>query len=115
MQEGLAGWMDLLVRHYHVNPFIFLGLYGFKSVVWWWTMIAMGALALRRAWGRIPPLLLLNVTTNVSPYAYVYFFGRNLPWWFPYLLASMAGGAVIYLGLQLYLRLNRVLAQGPPG
>lgn len=83
--------------YYHVNPVIFLSLYVPKSFIYWWTIFRILAHLRKGETGRVPALILLNVTTNLSPWLYVYFCGDNLPWFYPLWFVAMIGFAFFVL------------------
>ncbi len=94
MLQDLVGlwtyWWDQLLNYYRVNPLVFVVMYSAKSVVFWWTVVLIVQRARRRDWDSLPGLVLLNVSTNVSPWVYVWFCGRNLPGWYPYMVYALA-------------------------
>lgn len=95
--------------YYHVNPIIFLSLYIPKSFIYWWTIFRILACLRKKQTGPVPGLILLNVSTNLSPWLYVYFFGENLPWFYPLWFVAMIGFAVFVL----YRTVKKKLG-GPP-
>ncbi len=92
-----AYWWDQLLNHYQVNPLVFIVMYSAKSVVYWWTVVLIVQRARRRDWDSLPGLVLLNVSTNVSPWAYVGLCGRNLPGWYPYMVYALAAYGLAWL------------------
>lgn len=92
-----ARYWDLLINYYQVNPFIFIAMYSIKSVIFWWTVILIVKRAIQRKWDSLPPLVLLNVSTNVSPWVYVWICGRNQPFWYPYMVYFVGGWGLCYL------------------
>lgn len=109
-----AFWWDQLLNHYRVNPLIFVVMYSVKSVIYWYTVFLIVQRVRRRDWDSLPGLILLNVTTNVSPWVYVWAFGRNLPAWYPYMVYWMAGWGVVYLVLQVRKKLRQYAGVDPP-
>lgn len=99
-------WWDLVINYYQVNPFIFVGMYSVKSVIFWWTVILIVQRALKRQWDSLPGLVLLNVSTNVSPWVYVWVCGKNQPFWYPYMVYFVGGWGVCYLAWDVNRRLK---------
>ena len=81
---------DFLLRHWHallllgtahgVNPVLFGALYLAHHPLFWGTMAWLAARVRRQAPGR-PAVAALGVFFWMMPYAYVFLFGRGLPWW----------------------------------
>lgn len=109
-----AFWWDQLLNHYGVNPLIFVVMYSVKSVIYWYTVFLIVQRVRRRDWDSLPGLILLNVTTNVAPWVYVWAFGRNLPGWYPYMVYWMAGWGLVYLVLQVRKKLRQYAGVDPP-
>ncbi|MBQ7529020.1 hypothetical protein IJT10_03850, partial [bacterium] len=97
VSEFVSYWWNLCVNYYEVNPVIFITMYSIKSIIFWWTILAIVKRALKREWGKIPALVILNVSTNVSPWVYIWIFGKNLPFWYKYMVYFIGGWAVVYL------------------
>lgn len=108
--EWLKDKWYLCVDYYHVDPIIFLSLYIPKSFIYWWTIFRIVACLRSRQNHRVPALVVLNVTTNISPWVYVYVFGDNLPWWYPLWFVAVLGLTLIYLGRTVR---KRMLQPGP--
>lgn len=99
-------WWDLCLNYYQVNPFIFIAMYSTKSVIFWWTIALIVKHCFKREWNSLPPLVLLNVTTNVSPWVYIWICGRNQPWWYPYMVYFVGGWGCCYLAWEIRRRLQ---------
>lgn len=93
----VAHWWDLCLNYYKVNPVIFITMYSIKSVIFWWTIIYIVKLALAKKWNTIPGWVFLNVSTNVSPWVYIWICGENLPFWYSYMVYFIGGWAICYL------------------
>jgi len=106
-------WWDQLLYHYQVNPLVFVVMYACKSVVFWWLVIRIVLEARRRHWEPIPGLILSNVAVNVSPWVYVWIFGRNLPAWYPYMVYFLAGWGLVYLVMHVRKKLRQHPGPGP--
>jgi len=89
-----ASCWNHLTLYYQVDPLVFAALYALKSVVFCWTLARIVGLVRRRHFQPIPGLALLNLSSTLSPWTYVWVFGRNLPVWYPAWL-----GAIVLLGL----------------
>ena len=87
----VAYWWDLCINYYKVNPVIFITMYSIKSVIFWWTIIYIVKLALAKKWNVIPGWVFLNVSTNVSPWVYIWIFGDHLPFWYSYMVYFIGG------------------------
>ena len=72
-------------------------MYSIKSVIFWWTIIYIVKLALAKKWNTIPGWVFLNVSTNVSPWVYIWICGENLPFWYSYMVYFIGGWAICYL------------------
>ncbi len=83
MGAWIEKWWNLSIDYYHVNPIIFLSLYIPKSFIYWWTIFRIVGCLRRKETHKVPGLVLLNVTTNISPWVYIYICGDNLPWYYP--------------------------------
>lgn len=109
-----AFWWDQLLNHYRVNPFIFVVMYGIKSVIFWYLVFVIVLKARRRQWDSLPGLILLNVTVNISPWVYVWLYGRNLPGWYPYMVYWLAGWGLVALTLEVRRKLRQYAGPEPP-
>lgn len=94
-----------LIREHGVDPYVFLGIYLAKSVVYYYTVYRVVSAVRRRHWETVPFWVLVNVTTNLSPWVYVYIYGRNLPWWFHLCFLSVLVYTAIFLGWEIRRRL----------
>ncbi len=111
MSSDLSAWWTFcwnhLTHYYQVDPLVFAALYALKSVVFCWTLARIVTLVRRRCFQPIPALALLNLSSTLSPWAYVWVFGRNLPDWYT---AWLGGILVLGLGWLVWsvrLRLRR--------
>lgn len=95
--DFIAHWWDLCINYYKVNPVIFISMYSVKSVIFWWTIIYIVKLAINRKWNSIPGWVFVNVSTNVSPWIYIWIYGENLPFWYSYMVYFIGGWAICYL------------------
>ena len=95
--DFIAHWWDLCINYYKVNPVIFISMYSVKSVIFWWTIIYIVKLAINRKWNSIPGWVFVNVSTNVSPWVYIWIYGENLPFWYSYMVYFIGGWAICYL------------------
>ncbi len=107
-------YWDMCVNYYHVNPYIFITMYAVKSVIFWWTIALIVKRALRREWGRLTGLFLLNVSTNVSPWVYVWICGDNHPWWYEYMMYFVGGWGAVALAFDVRRRLRAKEGEGQP-
>lgn len=98
----------MLTNYYKVNPWIFMIMYSVKSVIFWWTVALIIKNIIRRNWNVISGLVLLNVSTNVSPWVYVWICGENHPWWYSYMVYFVGGWGLCYLAWDIRRRLKVV-------
>lgn len=113
MQPDPAGWWNLLVDHYQVNPLVFGAMYGVKTVALGWLLVLIVRRARRQRWDALPVLLVASLGFNVSPWVYVWLFGRNLPDWYPWIVYGLAGWGLIALVLHVRRRLHQVPGPEP--
>ena len=66
-------------KHYGVNPLMFAVLYLVHHPLFWGTMAWLAACVRRKRPVALP--ITLGVIFWLLPYAYVFLFGRGLPWW----------------------------------
>ena len=109
--DFIEHWWDLCVNHYKVNPYIFISMYSVKSVIFWWTMIIIGKNIIKRNWNVLPGWVMLNVSTNVSPWVYIWIYGENLPFWYSYMVYFIGGWAICYLLWDIYRRIKALDAK----
>ncbi len=88
-------------------------MYSVKSVIFWWTVALIIKNIVRRNWDVISGLVLLNVSTNVSPWVYVWICGENHPWWYPYMVYFVGGWGLCYLAWDIRRRL-KAMQEAPP-
>jgi hypothetical protein len=65
--------------HYGVNPLVFAVLYLAHHPLFWGTMAWLTVCVRRKQSVAVP--ITLGVFFWFLPYAYVFLFGRGLPWW----------------------------------
>lgn len=98
MPGELSAWWTFcwnhLTHHHQVDPLVFGVLYALKSVVFCWTLARIVLAVRQGCYQRIPWWALLNLSSTLSPWTYVWVFGRNLPEWYPFWL-----GGIVVLGL----------------
>lgn len=113
MQPDLAGWWNLLVDHYQVSPLVFGLMYGFKTVALGWLLVLIVQRARRQRWDALPALVVASLGVNVSPWVYVWLFGRNLPDWYPWIVYGLAGWGLAALALHVRRRLHQLPGPEP--
>jgi hypothetical protein len=113
----LSAWWTFcwnhLTHYYQVDPLVFVALYALKSVVFFWTLARIVALVRRRCFQPIPALALLNLSSTLSPWTYVWLCGRNLPEWYTAWLGVVLVFGLGWLVWSVCLQLRR--SRGGPG
>ena len=110
ISEFLGYWWNLCTDYYRVNPVLFITMYSIKSVIFWWTIIYIVKLVLQKKWNSIPFWVFLNVSTNVSPWVYIWICGENLPFRYSYMVYFVGGWALCYLVWDVRRRLKEQAA-----
>ncbi|MEL6863735.1 MAG: hypothetical protein AAFP19_04915 [Bacteroidota bacterium] len=99
--EQLSHWMLGFGQAYGVNPFIFALLY-FGTIPF--SLIAFSQLILRLRSGQSTflPLLVLFLSF-IGTYVYLFWAGRNIPWWVYALVLVM----MVYSAVVLYRKIRQ--------
>ena len=86
---------------YGVNPVIFLIIYlGCAPPFYYSLFRTLRALA-RQPGKEVMLWSAIFMGTNVAPFVYVLFFGRNIPWWIYGIMALLIGQGVLSLVMKL--------------
>ncbi len=104
MQEWLTGWIAnarSLAGRYGVDPVVFVAIY-LGAIPFFLLGTAWLVASARRRRSLVWPALFTSFCF-ISPYLYVLFFGRGLPWWAYGLLVTLLLG----FGWQSYRRLRK--------
>jgi hypothetical protein len=67
--------------NYSVDPVVFLVIYLVSVPVFYYSLFRMIRALAKRLGKEIMLWSAVFLSTNVAPFLYVLFFGRNLPWW----------------------------------
>jgi len=99
-------WYEHCVVYHGVNPGIFVSLYLAKSVVYYYFLYRVVRSIRRRHWAPVPSWILICIVVNMTPWIYVYLYGRNIPNWFHGLFAAALASTAAFLGWQLKRKLT---------
>ena len=93
---------------FSVNPYIFLMLLVACAPLFYYSIYRLAKSAIRREIGVLARWGVIFLAATSTPYLYVLFFGRNMPWWI-YLIF----GALILQGvISLIRKLRRRKIEG---
>lgn len=103
-------WQHVLTLggQYGVDPVLFAVLYLAHHPLFWGTMAWLAARVRRRRPVAVP--ITLGVFFWLMPYAYVFLFGHNLPWW----AYALAGVVLIVGGTHMVNEVRKRLAAARP-
>jgi hypothetical protein len=106
MLEYVISKIEELIRmardNYGVNPVVFLVIY-LVCVPFFYYSLFRTIRALTKNLGKEVMLWsTIFLCANVTPFLYVLFFGRNIPWWVYGIIAILIGQGVLSLVMKLH-------------
>lgn len=99
-------WWDLLQNYYKINPYIFLITYVVKNIVFWWLVAVIVMRIRKRDWNSVTVLIPLNAAIDVLPWVYVWIWGENEPWWYPYMVIFIGAWGFVCLLWHIWQKLH---------
>ena len=83
--------------NYSVDPVVFLVIYLVSVPFFYYSLFRMIRALAKRMGKEVMLWSAIFLCSNVGPFLYVLFFGRNLPWWVYGILALLIGQGVFSL------------------
>ncbi len=93
-------------ENYNVDPAIFLAIYLASGPVFYYSLYRMVRALAKRLGSQVLLWSMVFLASNVAPFVYVLFFGRNLPWW-------VYGVIALLIGLSLYSLIRKLRKPSP--
>lgn len=95
LSEKFTFLWNQCVVFYHVDPVIFLVTYIIKNIIFWWLTAYIVRRIIRRQWDGLALLVTINALVDVIPWVYVWIWGDNHPWWYPYMVYAIGGWSFV--------------------
>jgi len=108
-------WNDLAAYEYHVNPTIFVFIMAVTTPLFWigWAWILKEIMVLRKGkdknTAKLIRAIIFYLIIWVMPYAYIIFFGRNLPGSFWIIFGSVLAISALFVYRKIGNALNNKL------
>jgi hypothetical protein len=86
---------------YGVDPIVFLVIYLVCVPIFYYSLFRTLRALAKKLVKEIMLWSAIFLCTNIAPFLYVLFFGRNIPWWVYGIIAILIGQGVLSLVLKL--------------
>ncbi len=93
----IAALMQAARDDYVVNPIIFLVLYLFSVPFFYYSLLRMVRALAKKSAKEVRLWSAIFLCATATPFLYVLFFGRNLPWWVYGIIILLIGQGVFAL------------------
>ena len=87
MFEYIINWLSEIENNYKVDPFIFLLIYLISIIPCWVSLYKIVKYIRNKNSKKAVNWIIIFAFVFLSPYIYVYLYGRNYPLWFYFVLA----------------------------
>lgn len=105
MPESLVTMIEELMRaardNYGVNPVIFLVIYLSSAPLFYYSLFRTFRALGKKLGKEVMLWSAVFLCSNVAPFVYVLFFGRNIPWWVYGIIAALVGQGILAFVLKL--------------
>lgn len=102
MIEQIINWFSEIESKYNVNPFIFSSIYLISIAPCWISLFKIIKYIRNKNTHKTINWTIIFALVFLSPYIYVYLFGRNYPLWFHFVL-------IIIVILSIFSVLNKIM------
>lgn len=97
---------------YGVNPVVFVGIYLVCVPIFYYSLFRTFRALAKKLGKEVMLWSAIFLCTNVLPFVYVLFFGRNIPWWVYGIIAILIGQGVLSLVMKLRREAARSRREG---